>query len=277
MPNMKRLETIYYNGQANGIRTVRVHLSTMTAFVIPRALLTEAKKIKEINNQGIYYLINEDGKNNIVQIYVGQTRNGVIRLDDHKHSKDFWSKAIMFLSDSQTFTQDMLNSLESYCINKAYESNRYKVENKIIPKFEMGEYEQYSVEKVYEEIKFIMDTQGYKLETAIETISDKVVYRATRNAVEALGVYDGEYFEVLENSRINMNKKSKCERYNELRKELLDNKKMIEENGEYILKTSLRFKSPSGASDFVLGGSTNGWIEWKDSNNKTLDELIRKN
>ena len=29
-------------------------------------------------------------------------------------------------------------------------------------------------------------------------------------------------------------------------------------------------------SNFVLGGSTNGWIEWKDRDGKTLDELFRK-
>lgn len=32
----------------------------------------------------------------------------------------------------------------------------------------------------------------------------------------------------------------------------------------------------SGASDFVLGGSTNGWVEWRDKDGKTLDELYRK-
>ena len=32
----------------------------------------------------------------------------------------------------------------------------------------------------------------------------------------------------------------------------------------------------SGASDFVLGGSTNGWTEWKNSEDKTLNDLYRK-
>ena len=45
---------------------------------------------------------------------------------------------------------------------------------------------------------------------------------------------------------------------------------------KYILNVTLEFKSPSGASDFILGGSTNGWVEWKTTEGKTLDEIFRK-
>ena len=40
----KKLEIIYYDGQPDGIRSIRRYLSTMTTYVIPRALLSEAKK-----------------------------------------------------------------------------------------------------------------------------------------------------------------------------------------------------------------------------------------
>ena len=87
----KKLETIYHNGQPDGIRSMRRSLSTMTTYVIPRPLLGKAKDISGIKRPGIYYLINEDEDNNIAQIYIGQTRNGIIRLDDHNRSKDFWN------------------------------------------------------------------------------------------------------------------------------------------------------------------------------------------
>ena len=112
MATSKKLEIIYHNGQPDGIRSIRRHLSTMTTYVIPRPLLAEAKKITGINRPGIYYLINENDENKIAQIYIGQTRNGVARLDDHNRSKDFWNKAIMFLADSKTFSLDMISGLE---------------------------------------------------------------------------------------------------------------------------------------------------------------------
>jgi len=43
-----------------------------------------------------------------------------------------------------------------------------------------------------------------------------------------------------------------------------------------VLSKTVSFSTPSGAADFVLGGSNNGWIEWKDADGKTLDELYRK-
>ncbi len=45
----KKLETIYHNGQPDGIRSMRRSLSTMTTYVIPRPLLGKAKDISGIN------------------------------------------------------------------------------------------------------------------------------------------------------------------------------------------------------------------------------------
>lgn len=137
----KKLEIIYHNGRPDGIRSIRRHLSTMTTYVVPRPLLSDAKKITDINRPGIYYLIHENDENKIAQIYIGQTRNGVARLDDHNRSKDFWNKAIMFLADNKTFSLDMISGLEEYAILKAHESNRYTVENAVKPKYEIDEYD----------------------------------------------------------------------------------------------------------------------------------------
>lgn len=272
----KKLETIYHNGQPDGIRSIRRNLSTMTVYVVPRPLLTEAKTISGINRPGIYYLINESDDNTIAQIYVGQTRNGIARLDDHNRSKDFWNKAIMFLADSKTFTLDMISGLEKFAILKAQESKRYKVENTIVPKYEIDEYDIASVEEIYDEIQFIMGTQGYKMDDAKSSINEADVLHTTRNGITAFGVYDGEKFEVLEGSQVNLDKKVNLERYNKQRTELLESGSISKIGGKYYLNVVLDFNTPSGASDFILGGSTNGWTEWKNKDGKTLDDLFRK-
>lgn len=272
----KKLETIYHNGQPDGIRSIRRNLSTMTVYVVPRPLLTEAKTISGINRPGIYYLINESDDNTIAQIYVGQTRNGIARLDDHNRSKDFWNKAIMFLADSKTFTLDMISGLEKFAILKAQESKRYKVENTVVPKYEIDEYDIASVEEIYDEIQFIMGTQGYKMDDAKSSINEADVLHTTRNGITAFGVYDGEKFEVLEGSQVNLDKKVNLERYNKQRTELLESGSISKIDGKYYLNVVLDFNTPSGASDFILGGSTNGWTEWKNKDGKTLDDLFRK-
>lgn len=276
MVTSKKLEIIYHNGQPDGIRSIRRHLSTMTTYVIPRPLLSEAKKITGINRPGIYYLINENDENKIAQIYIGQTRNGVVRLDDHNRSKDFWNKAIMFLADSKTFSLDMISGLEEYAIMKAHESNRYKVENSVKPKYEIDEYDLPSIEEVYEEIQFIMATQGYKMDNAKMSMNEADIFQTSRKGIIARGVYGGDKFQVLEGSEINLEKPVHLEKYNRQRKELYEKGDIVKQGDKYVLTVTLEFNTPSGASDFVLGGSTNGWAEWKNKDGKTLDEIYRK-
>lgn len=43
-----------------------------------------------------------------------------------------------------------------------------------------------------------------------------------------------------------------------------------------VLNADYTFSSPSAAALMVIGGSANGWTEWKDANGKTLDEVYRK-
>lgn len=182
----------------------------------------------------------------------------------------------MFLAESKTFTLDMINGLEKFAIIKAQESKRYKIENNVVPKYEIDEYDLAAVEEIYDEIQFIMATQGYKMNDAKSTLNESDILHTTRNGITAFGIYDGEKFDVLEGSQINVDKPAHLQRYNRQRKELLSQQSIINVDGKYILKVTLDFKTPSGASDFVLGGSTNGWVEWKNKDGKTLDELYRK-
>lgn len=240
----KKLEIIYHNGQPDGIRSIRRHLSTMTTYIIPRPLLSEAEKLTGINRPGIYYLISENDDNKIAQIYIGQTRNGVGRLDDHNPSKDFWNKAIIFLADSKTFSLDMISGLEAYAINKATESKRYMVENTVNPKYEIDEYDLPLIEEVYEEIKFIMATQGYKMDNSKSTLNEANTLHTTRNGVQAFGVYDGEKFEVLEGSEIDMSRKFHSDNIEKQRRTAIKNGNIVDIGGKYKLNVSVSFTSP---------------------------------
>ena len=41
-------------------------------------------------------------------------------------------------------------------------------------------------------------------------------------------------------------------------------------NGECIVKEDVLFETPSGASQFCVGGNSNGWVEWKDDKGNAL-------
>lgn len=198
--------------------------------------------------------------------------NKVIRIEVGEGSyKPYYLK-----SKGKTFSLDMISGLEAYAIGKAIDSKRYKVENTVNPKYEIDEYDLPLIEEVYEEIKFIMATQGYKMENTKATLNDANTLHTTRNGVHALGVYDGEKFEVLEGSEIDMSRKYHSENIERQRQTAIQNGDILLNGNKYILNVSVPFTSPSSAAMFVLGGSTNGWIEWKNKDGKTLDEIYRK-
>ena len=198
--------------------------------------------------------------------------NKVIRIEVGEGSyKPYYLK-----SKGKTFSLDMISGLEAYAIGKAIDSKRYKVENTVNPKYKIDEYDLPLIEEVYEEIKFIMATQGYKMENTKATLNDANTLHTTRNGVHALGVYDGEKFEVLEGSEIDMSRKCHSENIERQRQTAIRNGDILLNGNKYILNVSVPFTSPSSAAMFVLGGSTNGWIEWKNKDGKTLDEIYRK-
>ena len=249
------------------------HLSTIKTYVVPRQYLSEAKGISGVDNPGVYFLINDDA-GTLAQIYIGQTRKGVSRLDDHNSKKDFWNKAILFLADSEHFTLNVLSGLEKFAIQKAIDANRYDVENKTVPKYKISEYDLPIVEEIYEEIEFIMATLGYRMNAS--TAMPQNVFTTSRRGIVAFGAYSGEKFDILPNSEIDFSKVVHIASYNEKRQAFLQDGTIVkQQDGRYILTKVISFKSPSGASDFILGGSTNGWVEWKNSDGKTLNDIYR--
>ena len=274
MARSKRLEIIFHNGEPEGIRIYMRHLSTIKAFVVPRLYLAEAKKLTGVDNPGVYFLINDE-TGSLSKIYIGQTRNGISRLDDHNSKKDFWNKAILFLADSQHFTLNIISGLEKYAIQKAIDANRYQVDNKAVPKYQISEYDLPQVEEIYEEIEFIMGTLGFRMNDS-STQSNQEIFTTSRRGVVAKGVYSGESFDVLPGSEIDLTKAVNIESYNAKRQECLKDGTITETDGKYYLTKIVSFRTPSGASDFVLGGSTNGWVEWKNKDGKTLDYLFRQ-
>lgn len=63
-------------------------------------------------------------------------------------------------------------------------------------------------------------------------------------------------------------------------KEMRDNfieQEIIEKKDSVVQFTqNYSFSSPSAATDFILGGSNNGWLYWKDDNNCIINESLRK-
>ena len=61
-----------------------------------------------------------------------------------------------------------------------------------------------------------------------------------------------------------------------LREQLVNDGVMAAQNGLYVFTRDHLFPSPSTAAMAVMGRSANGWVEWKNSQGRTLDEVKRQ-
>ena len=277
MDNLRTMTTQFLDGVPNGVNICHCNRSVIKAVYIPRPLLSRAKKIPDLPLQGIYYLI-DDKDEGLSCLYVGKTTQGIARLDDHEVKKDFWNKAILFLStDTQTFSLDTISALEKFAIEKAAASKRYAVDNKVDPRQEIRPDQISDIKSLYEEIAFIMESFGYQLEDVDESKTAGEIVYTSRRGIRAFGVFTPGGFDVLEGSPIDLTVSPKLERYEKMRAALMDAGDLVAQpDGTALLQKIVTFKTPSGAADFVLGGSNNGWIEWKDETGQTLDALYRR-
>lgn len=279
-PKLKHMEMYFMDDDAEGVRIAWFPSHVLKAFIVPRTKLKDAKQLEDANKPGVYFLIGDTADGKKTKIYSGQTTQGVQRLVDHDANKSFWNKAVLFLADSHTFNKDVISGLELLAIEASRgceKTGRYEVVNDNTPKYKIDIYHQGDVDSYFEDIKFFMGWLGYGL-SPHEEKKDQRVFHTKRNGIVANGVYSGERFEVLQGSMINVEKLPTLQSYKDLRKELLDAGTISkDEKGVYRLNENRTFGTPSGASDFVLGGSTNGWTEWKADNGQTLDEVFRVN
>ena len=67
-----------------------------------------------------------------------------------------------------------------------------------------------------------------------------------------------------------------AESLKDMREDFIEQEIVIEENGIYVFAQNYTFNSPSAATDFILGGSNNGWNYWKDKDDNSINDSLRK-
>ena len=273
MARLKTMTTQFIDGEPNGVRICRCTLSTMTTVFVPRPLLARAKQVGDLPSRGIYYLINdEDGV--ISRLYVGQTTQGILRLDDHNAKKDFWNKAVMFLDTSVNIDRDVLDALEAMAIDFITSHGSYETDNSDTPNPTISPYKEESVARLHESILFRMQALGYDLDRAdTGPVGTPPVFHTSKSGVTARGRYnkDNGRFTVYAGSQVNLDRAIiKNAGAVRARAELFGGM-----SGMVELEDDLEFPSPTSPAVFVLGGSQNGWTEWKDDDGRTLDRVYR--
>ena len=283
----KTIQIFLPSGDAHGIRIAEITTRIVQVIEVPRSLLSDFLAMEQSSQVGVYLLIGEDSEEGEQQVYVGQTGDLRSRLATHNQKKDFWERALVLISKTNSLTQTHALFLEWYSLQQIRKAGRFSDENgnsgsrphtpapleaECLEIFETGSI-------LVSSLGFpLFDSVARPTETKEETDDDRFYIRVPNKGVDGQGVYTSEGFVVFDGSTGSLeNAPSIGESAARARQKLIDSKVMATYNQDQVIfQKDHLFGSPSSAATAVLGRRANGWTEWKDNQGRTLHQVKRE-
>lgn len=122
----KTIQIFLPGGDPEGIRVGEITTRILQVIEVPRSLLSDFFKMPESNQVALYFLISES---DAPQVYIGQTGDLRARLTSHNKNKEFWERALIVVSRTNSLNQTHGLYLEWHCIQAVRDVGRYSDEN----------------------------------------------------------------------------------------------------------------------------------------------------
>lgn len=280
MPRSKTIKLFLMDGEPSGRMKCSLANWTGIAYKIPRTALDKCKDLDILKQSGVYFLFGTDKSDNAV-VYIGQAgarKNGkglLLRIQEPHASIDYWTEAVMFTTTNNSFGPTEISYLENRFCNMTVQSGRYVVKNGNDPNpGNITEETESELEEFIDYAKIVMGTLGHKVFEPFVPSSEaedaEPVLYLEYGKGRASGKRTSDGFVIFKGSAVNPSLTKSCpERTIKDRKKYANK---INKNG--VLISDILLSSPSSAAGFVGGASLSGNALWKDSNGKTLKELL---
>lgn len=273
------------SGDPRGIRVAALTTSIVQVIEVPRPLLGQFQAMPEAQQVGLYFLVGDNDGGAQPFVYMGQTGTLGKRLGEHHldPKKEFWNRALVAISLTQSMTQTHALYLEWRSIQQANEAARYVVGNgNAGSKPHTPPWLEADCREIFETIRTLVATMGQPvfepLALSKEKVTQEDVFYCKSASYDAIAEYTDEGMVVLKNSkaRIEVAPSMVPMSAGKKRQGLIEDGRLKLDGKSYVFQEDVLFRSPSGASDVVVGASSNGWMLWKAKNGKTLNELKRQ-
>lgn len=267
------------DGNPKGIKICDMPTSIAKAILIPRNKLKEATNYIPLSKVGIYFLVSEKDEMDLAKVYIGEAEDLIKRLKQHDSQKEeYWNFAIAFLSTKDNINKAHVKFLENYCYSQAKDCGRCYVQNSIIPtQSTILNQEKDFLLDFFDEIRILLGTLGYPIFEEPEKKTALEIFYCKGKDASARGWFSEDGFVIEKNSKSNLTEApSAGDWVINMRKKLIASGALIREDNTLGLMNDLEVGSPSAAAAIVLGRRANGWIEWKNKEGKTIDEIKRQ-
>ncbi|MCA2978089.1 MAG: GIY-YIG nuclease family protein [Myxococcaceae bacterium] len=279
MARARTIQIFLPSGDPRGIRMAHLTTSIVQVIEVPRSLLAEFQATSEASQVGLYFLVG-DNDGGTALTYIGQSGEVGVRLTKHHKEKDFWNRVLVVVSQTKSLTLTHVVALEWLSIKEAVKAGRYSVENANAgSKPHTPAPLEADCQEIFETLRTLLATMGQPIfePLASAALSNDGSFTFSSSEFTATGEYTEEGFVVLKGStaRGSLAQGLVGTAFEKRRQALIDDGSLKLTNGVYEFQRDVLFNSPSGAAGVVAGSSTNGWVVWKASDGKTLDELKR--
>lgn len=279
----KTIQVYLPSGNPRGIRTAEITTGIIKIIEIPRSLLGEFYKMDESSQVALYFLFGNEDDDDKQRVYIGQTGDLRSRFKNHHNDKDFWERALVFVSTKHSLTTAHTLFLESYCLLKAKEAGRFENENgnKGSRPHTPPPLKNECLD-LFQEGATLLATLGYPIFSPIvqapsQDASEQTIYNCTASGTRGRGIYTPDGFVVFKGSvgRSTMTEAISKTAFAIIREKILQSNDVVVQDDKFVMQADRLFKSPSAAAKFLTGGSKNGWITWITDDGRTLDEIER--
>lgn len=269
------------DGDPDGLRIVERSNWIGKAVVFPRALLPKVKLREEFGQTGVYLLIGprEDGEGEM--LYIGEGDPVRDRLVDHYAKKGFWSRAVFFVAGHSQLNKAHVQYLEAQLIQRAKAAKRMPLDNvKQENEPTLSEADLADMRVFLDNLLGILPVIGvhaFEQPPSKDEAQGQVMLTCKGKGVVAHGFESTQGFVVKKGSETVAefvpSMKQHFPRVCDFRQTLIENGVLVKAGENYRFTQDYVFSSPSMAADVVFGRSSNGRIEWKDAQGRTLKAL----
>lgn len=269
------------------MRVAEITTRIVRVIEVPRSQLADFLKMPEAQQVGVYFLMGELSEAGLPRTYIGQSGNVGKRLEQHHQNKDFWNRAFVVISLTNSLTQTHALFLEWLAIAEATKAGRYGLENGNTGSQPYTPAPlQADCHEIHETAATLLATLGqpiFEPLTNVTTAKGTVeLFYCKGSGADGVGEYTTEGFVVHKGSkgRAEIVPSIQGTSHERMRSQLITEGVLTEIAGSagslLVFTRDHLFSSPSTAAMAVMGRSANGWVEWKTASGKTLDEVKRQ-
>ena len=282
-PSPKTIQIFLPGGDPRGVRVAEITTRIVQVLEVPRSLLPDFLAMPESDQVAVYFLVGQGDEVEEPRVYVGQSGDLRARLTQHHKQKDFWERALVMVSRTDSLTQTHALFLEWHCMQAIQKAGRYVAENgnKGVRPHTPAPLEADCLE-IFETGHMLLATLGYPLFDAVAKgaagAGESQVFYCKSSGADGRGLYTADGFVVLKGSRGRKEVvASLVGTPSAAQRETLTEAGVLAVDGDTLVFTRDHlFRTPSGAAIALLGRTANGWVEWKSKDGKTLDALKRQ-